>query len=163
MVKTSPLDFKRNKPGDRGFGPGDDRSVASEGLKVNLKFYSKSLKMDREVQIYLPQGYDQTGTMRYPVVYFLHGTAQNSYSEGELFSMVKNLISSKTISPLIMFNRLTYELASNTFVRIVSGFKALIFPHICVNFADPAFFTNFAGFHEFKKITEPLWYLKTWV
>ena len=44
----------------------------------------------------------------------------------------------------------------------ISGFKALIFQYIPLNFADPALFTKFAGFHESKKITEPLWYLKTW-
>lgn len=58
--------------------------------------------MDREVQIYLPQGYDQESTLRYPVIYFLHGTTQNSFSEDPLFSIFNSLISSKTISPVIM-------------------------------------------------------------
>ena len=58
---------------------------ASEGLVMNLSFYSKSLKKDRKIQVYLPEGYDQKKNIRYPVIYFLHGTTQNCYSEGNLF------------------------------------------------------------------------------
>lgn len=102
LVKPTPLTIRKNTPVDRGHESDNDTSVTSEGLRVNLKFYSKSLKMDREVQIYLPPGYDQEGIMRYPVVYFLHGNAQNCYSEDQLFSILNNLINSKAISPVIM-------------------------------------------------------------
>lgn len=102
LVKSTPFTFKKNTPADRKYEINNDPSVTSEGLKVNLKFYSKSLKMDREVQIYLPQGYDQEVNTRYPVVYFLHGNSQNCYSEDQLFPIFNNLIDSKTISPVII-------------------------------------------------------------
>ncbi|MBN1820763.1 MAG: prolyl oligopeptidase family serine peptidase [Prolixibacteraceae bacterium] len=79
-----------------------DLTQVSEGSVINLSFYSKSLKKDQAVQIYLPEGYDQKSEKRYPVIYFLHGTAQNCYSEGNLFNYFNNLISAKKISPVII-------------------------------------------------------------
>jgi len=74
---------------------------AQENVK-SLTFYSKSLKMDRKVEVFLPENYNENESVRYPVIYFLHGTAQNSFSEGNLLYIVKKLINSKTISPVII-------------------------------------------------------------
>ncbi|MFH1320083.1 MAG: hypothetical protein ABII90_05445 [Bacteroidota bacterium] len=112
LLKTTPVTFNKNMSADREYVSGNDgneeihqineflsdRSVTEKGSIVNLTFYSKSLKMDRAVQIYLPQGYDQKSTLRYPVIYFLHGAGQNSYSEDQLFLILNTLISGKTIS-----------------------------------------------------------------
>jgi len=116
LLKTTPVTFNKNMSADREYVSGNDRneeihqineflsdrSVTEKGSIINLTFYSKSLKMDRAVQIYLPQGYDQKSTLRYPVIYFLHGAGQNSYSEDQLFLILNTLISGKTISPVIM-------------------------------------------------------------
>jgi S-formylglutathione hydrolase FrmB len=74
---------------------------AQENVK-SLTFYSKSLKKDRKVEVYLPEDYNENESVRYPVIYFLHGTAQNSFSEWTLLTFFKKLISSKTISPVII-------------------------------------------------------------
>jgi len=100
LVKTTPITSQKNRPDDQEFV--SDKYAKEEGSKINLTFYARSINMDRSVQIYLPEGYDQESTVRYPVIYFLHGTAQNSYSEDPLFSIFNNLISSKTISPVIL-------------------------------------------------------------
>jgi S-formylglutathione hydrolase FrmB len=116
LLKTNALTFLKNMSVDQKYVSGNNtneeshqinefsscRSVTDEGSKMNLKFYSKSLNMDREVQIYLPQGYSQSSILRYPVIYFLHATTQNSFSEDPLFSIFNNLMSSKTISPVII-------------------------------------------------------------
>jgi len=74
---------------------------AQENVK-SLTFYSKSLKKDRKVEVCLPEDYIENESVRYPVIYFLHGTAQNSFSEGNLLYIAKKLINNKTISPVII-------------------------------------------------------------
>lgn len=73
-----------------------------ESSVTNVTFYSKSLKEERNVQVYLPEGYDIKSNKQYPVIYFLHATAQNSYSEESLFAIFDKLIKNKTISPVII-------------------------------------------------------------
>jgi len=75
---------------------------APEGTVINLSSYSKSLKKDQNIQVYLPEGYDLEKNIRYPVIYFLHGTDQNCYSEANLLYFFNNLISAKKISPVII-------------------------------------------------------------
>lgn len=74
---------------------------AQENVK-SFTFYSKSLKKDRKVEVFLPVDYNQNESVRYPVIYFLHGTRQNSFSEGNLLYIARKLISNKTISPVII-------------------------------------------------------------
>ncbi len=41
------------------------------GMKFTSEVYEKSYK--RSINVYLPYGYDENGTERYPVIYFFHG------------------------------------------------------------------------------------------
>ena len=73
------------------------------GTIKNITFYSNALGKVRNVQIYLPEGYNQHDTtVRYPVVYFLHGAGGNSYAHSELFRILDNLIGKDTILPVIL-------------------------------------------------------------
>jgi S-formylglutathione hydrolase FrmB len=74
----------------------------SQGTTSNVHFYSNALKMERNVQIYLPEGYDEQDSIRYPVITYLHGAGQNSTSESGLITILNDLISSNTISPVIV-------------------------------------------------------------
>ncbi|MBW6537784.1 MAG: esterase family protein [Mariniphaga sp.] len=74
---------------------------AQENVK-SLTFYSKSLKKDRKVEVFLPVDYNENESVRYPVIYFLHGTKQNSFSEGNIHYILNKLINNKTISPVIL-------------------------------------------------------------
>jgi len=74
---------------------------AQENVK-SLTFYSKSLKKDRKVEVYLPEDYNENESVRYPVIYFLHGCGQNSFSEGNIHYFLNKLINNKTISPVIL-------------------------------------------------------------
>ena len=69
---------------------------------TNITFYSSSLETERQVQIYLPEGYNEQDAVRYPVVYFLHGAGQNSYSTSELLTAYNALIKSEEILPCII-------------------------------------------------------------
>jgi len=74
-----------------------------QGTVVNTTFYSNSLAKNRNVQIYLPQGYNQLdSTIRYPVIYFLHGATVNHTYYTELFGVFNNLIAAQSILPLIV-------------------------------------------------------------
>jgi S-formylglutathione hydrolase FrmB len=74
----------------------------SQGTTSNVHFYSNALQMERNVQIYLPEGYNEQDSIRYPVITYLHGAGQNSTSESGLISILNDLIGSSTISPVIV-------------------------------------------------------------
>jgi S-formylglutathione hydrolase FrmB len=74
-----------------------------QGSVINTTFYSKSLQMNRAVQIYLPEAYNQQdNTIRYPVIYWLNYAGGNSTTSPEIFGMLNDLISGDTISPVII-------------------------------------------------------------
>ncbi len=74
----------------------------SQGTTSNVHFYSNALQMERNVQIYLPEGYNEQDSIRYPVITYLHGAGQNSTSESGLITVLNDLIGSSTISPVIV-------------------------------------------------------------
>jgi S-formylglutathione hydrolase FrmB len=74
----------------------------SQGTTSNVNFYSDALKMERNVQIYLPEGYNEQDSIRYPVITYLHGAGQNSTSESGLISILNDLIGSSAICPVIV-------------------------------------------------------------
>jgi enterochelin esterase-like enzyme len=76
--------------------------ASAQGSITNIQFYSHSLEMERNVQIYLPEGYTEQDSVRYPVIYFLHGADQNSTSNSELLTACNNLIENKEIRPCII-------------------------------------------------------------
>ena len=96
-VKKAFLPSNKNNPSVPEYFSGN-----TEASITDLTFFSKSLRQDRKMQIYLPDGYDQKSDNKYPVIYFLHGSGQNSYSERSLFSIFNDLVNSKTISPVII-------------------------------------------------------------
>ena len=78
-------------------------SVFSEGIVLDDSFYSKSLEMEKMVDVYLPEGYDSTNTtQQYPVVYFLHGGWSNQDSYSNVIHVVDSLIEAKIIDPVIV-------------------------------------------------------------
>lgn len=74
------------------------------GTIMEMEFYSEVLGEFRSVKIYLPEGYDFSGTERYPVVYFLHGSNPNGYAPywGTLPGLLDDLIGTATINPIIL-------------------------------------------------------------
>ncbi len=73
------------------------------GTWVDTTFVPPSLGVEKDVVIYLPEGYDPGGTIDYPVIYWLHGwggthTSYIAYTQNSLDS----LISSQQIQPVIL-------------------------------------------------------------
>jgi predicted alpha/beta superfamily hydrolase len=76
---------------------------------AHSKFHSKYLKMDRDIRVWLPPGYDRETRRRYPVFYLHDG--QNLYKGGPSFipgqawnadTTALDLISSHQIYPVIL-------------------------------------------------------------
>jgi S-formylglutathione hydrolase FrmB len=66
-------------------------------------FYSPSLGEVRELNVYLPEGYDPDGATLYPVIYFLHGyTGDHFYYLPVLIDNVDNMIANKAMHPTIL-------------------------------------------------------------
>ncbi len=74
----------------------------SQGTLTTTSFFSHSLNMTRNLQVYLPEGYNPQDTNRYPVAYWLHGATTDYTSEPELKVILDDLIRGKCISPLIV-------------------------------------------------------------
>ncbi|HDS06800.1 MAG TPA: T9SS type A sorting domain-containing protein [Bacteroides sp.] len=73
-----------------------------QGTVTDVKFYSNSLEMERNVQIYLPEGYNDQDSVRYPVIYFLHGATLNHTYYQFLSGILNTLIGGGLISPVIV-------------------------------------------------------------
>ena len=76
-----------------------------------LLYKSKSNGVVRELTVYIPPGYDQNPDKRYPVLYLLHGFAndQNSWHRyGRANDILDNLLAKGTIEPFLVVMPLGY-------------------------------------------------------
>lgn len=76
-----------------------------------LLYKSKSNKVVRELNVYLPPGYDANPRQRYPVLYLLHGFANDHHSwhrYGRANDILDNLLAAKSIKPFIVVMPLGY-------------------------------------------------------
>ena len=76
--------------------------ASAQGTVTNIQFYSHSLDMDRNVQIYLPEGYNEQDSSGYPVIYFLHGATLDHTAYQNLIAILNTLIGEDMISPVIV-------------------------------------------------------------
>src|SRR5204863_8745485 len=70
-----------------------------------LLYKSKSNGVVRELTVYIPPGYDENPTKHYPVLYLLHGFAndhQSWHRYGRANDILDNLLAKKTIDPFIV-------------------------------------------------------------
>jgi enterochelin esterase-like enzyme len=75
----------------------------TQGRVIDDSFFSMSMNQNRQVDVYLPPGYDSSDTTyRYPVIYFLHGAGGNQNSYEEIIFAADQLISSQSIDPIII-------------------------------------------------------------
>ncbi len=102
-----------NVPGD---GPAfyDVQDVPHGEIRT-LLYKSQSNKVTRELNVYLPPGYDANARQRYPVLYLLHGFANDHHSwrrYGRANDILDNLLATKAIKPFIVVMPLGYGGAS---------------------------------------------------
>jgi enterochelin esterase family protein len=102
-----------NVPGD---GPAfyDVQDVPHGEIRT-LLYKSQSNRVVRELNVYLPPGYDANPRQRYPVLYLLHGFANDHHSwhrYGRANDILDNLLAKKAIKPFIVVMPLGYGGAS---------------------------------------------------
>jgi enterochelin esterase-like enzyme len=76
-----------------------------------LLYYSQSNQVTREVTVYVPPGYDEARNRRYPVLYLLHGFANDQHSwhrYGRANDILDNLLAQKRIEPFLVVMPLGY-------------------------------------------------------
>jgi S-formylglutathione hydrolase len=73
----------------------------SGGTVVHDSLFSASLNKYMKVNVYLPQGYNPSGSTRYRVIYFLHGAGGNQNTGSEIYFILDSLISNNLIQPVI--------------------------------------------------------------
>jgi enterochelin esterase family protein len=96
--------------------PGDkpafyDVQDVPHGEIRTLLYKSKSNGVTRELTVYLPPGYDQPGGGRYPVLYLLHGFANDHHSwhrYGRANDILDNLLAQRAIQPFLVVMPLGY-------------------------------------------------------
>ena len=79
-------------------------SASAESARDDLRFESKLLGATKPLHVYLPPGYDASGEVKYPVLYYLHGlnnTARRFFDEG-LPEITDRLIEEAKIPPLLI-------------------------------------------------------------
>jgi enterochelin esterase family protein len=102
-----------NVPGD---GPAfyDVQDVPHGEIRT-LLYKSRSNQVVRELNVYLPPGYDANSRQRYPVLYLLHGFANDHHSwhrYGRANDILDNLLAKNAIKPFIVVMPLGYGGAS---------------------------------------------------
>jgi len=85
---------------------------AQRGTMLHTSWYSSAEKLNRQVNIYLPAGYNemsndkcQMSNNKYPVLYLLHGISgyEGSWSErGRAIQILENLVAQGKCSPMIL-------------------------------------------------------------
>ena len=96
--------------------PGDspafyDIQDVPHGEIRTLLYKSASNGKTRELTVYVPPGYEQARNRRYPVLYLLHGFANDQHSwhcYGRANDILDNLIAAKTIAPFLVVMPLGY-------------------------------------------------------
>jgi enterochelin esterase-like enzyme len=96
--------------------PGDrpafyDVQDVPHGELRTLLYKSRSNGAIRELTVYVPPGYDETRNRRYPVLYLLHGFANDHHSwhrYGRANDILDNLLAERTIQPLLVVMPLGY-------------------------------------------------------
>lgn len=75
----------------------------AQGTVIQESFYSEALQESRDIQVYLPEGYDPG--QEYPVVYYLHGAFNGPYDIPYVPAILDDLIGNpdpgEAIRPLI--------------------------------------------------------------
>jgi len=76
-----------------------------------LLYTSRSNNVTRELTVYVPPGYDQARNRRYPVLYLLHGFANDHHSwhrYGRANDILDNLLAQRKIEPFLVVMPLGY-------------------------------------------------------
>jgi enterochelin esterase family protein len=88
-----------------------DVQAVPHGEIRTLVYPSKSNGVTRELTVYVPPGYDESPAKRYPVLYLLHGFANDHHSwhrYGRANDILDNLLAQRKIEPFLVVMPLGY-------------------------------------------------------
>ena len=89
----------------------DPNHAEPEGTHYQT-FHSKTINADVSYLVYLPPDYEQQPTVRYPVLYFLHGSGGTPRGSANVAKRLNTAIRAGRVSPMILI--LVNGLAGNT-------------------------------------------------
>lgn len=69
---------------------------------IDAAFYSEALDENKNVDIYIPPGYDENPDLYYPVIYFLHGWGGSQNSAESIMFYADSLIREGIIDPVVI-------------------------------------------------------------
>lgn len=87
--------------GSKDYAIGD----VPHGSLTKTWYHSDSEGVDRRLTVYTPAGYEQSGDLRYPVLYLLHGMGgdENAWAElGRASQILDNMIARGEVEPMIV-------------------------------------------------------------
>ncbi|HZW40454.1 MAG TPA: alpha/beta hydrolase-fold protein [Ignavibacteriaceae bacterium] len=112
---------------------------------LSLQFYSQALQANKNVNVYLPDGYNENDAVHYPVIYYLHGAGGNQNSDAFIKDTLDAMISSGRIQPVILVkpdgSTLRYLGSFYTNSTLYGNFEDYIVNDL-VSFIDSAFKTT---------------------
>ena len=77
--------------------------LLAEGTLIRERFYSPVMDEERAVNVYLPEEYDTNDvTLRFPVIYFLHGGYADHNDYTELEAVAEGMMENGSIHPFIL-------------------------------------------------------------
>lgn len=79
--------------------PSPEPTGPTKGRVVDASFHSDALGVEKDMKIYLPEGYDPAGSKRYPVFYYLHGLGgdETNWTEYGKLEVAANALGLRTI------------------------------------------------------------------
>ena len=91
--------------------------VSGQSSTSVVDFYSPSLDEEREMIVYLPEGYNEVNdSSRYPVIYFLHGATPNYRLYDPAFPAFESLMKSGDLrQSIVVMPNATFDPFSGSF------------------------------------------------
>jgi len=78
-------------------------TLLAEGTLIRDRFYSPVMEGERAVNVYLPEEYDTNDvTLRFPVIYFLHGGFADHNDYPELEAVAEDMMENGSVHPFIL-------------------------------------------------------------
>ncbi len=85
---------------NKELSPGRKVSITLESAAIGKSFLDENTAQD--VTVYLPPGYDENRSTRYPVIYFLHGFGNENTEVSSSYRRISGAIIEKEVQPFIV-------------------------------------------------------------
>ncbi|MDR0981977.1 MAG: esterase [Culturomica sp.] len=114
------------------------------GQVRSIYYWSDINGLERHINVYVPAGYDENSSTRYPVLYLVHGWGEdeNGWSnQGLMANIMDGLIAEGKAVPMIIVMP-SGDIKTNSDVRTASGDVTKIFANNLIPYIDKTFRTK---------------------